>query len=72
MRRVDMPIQSDQPLPDDLATLQAMVRELLDKLAAVRRDNAALQDTTGSTPATALRSQVREDSRWAYSPTHPD
>ena len=38
-----MPIQSDQPLPDDLATLQAMVRELLDTLAAVRRDHAALQ-----------------------------
>jgi transposase len=33
----------DQPLPDDTATLQALVRELLDVLAAMRRDNAALQ-----------------------------
>jgi transposase len=34
---------ADEPLPDDPRALQALVRELLDALAALRRDNAALQ-----------------------------
>lgn len=34
----------DDPLPDDPRALQALVRELLDALAAERRERAALQD----------------------------
>src|SRR5262249_11188813 len=34
---------NDDPLPDDPRTLQALVRELLEALAAERRERAALQ-----------------------------
>src|SRR6202008_3472164 len=44
VRRVGMTIPSDdQPLPDDPAALRALVRELLDALAAERREGAALR-----------------------------
>src|SRR5687768_7564358 len=34
----------DAPLPDDIATLHKMVRELLAEVARLRAENAALQD----------------------------
>jgi transposase len=36
------PLAADAPLPDDVATLQAMVRDLLAEVARLRADNAAL------------------------------
>src|SRR5215213_11940652 len=37
------PLPPDAPLPDDVATLQQMVRDLLAEVARLRAENAALQ-----------------------------
>src|SRR5262249_59980642 len=37
------PLDPHLPLPDDVPTLQALVRQLLAELAQLRADNAALQ-----------------------------